>query len=106
MAWMVMENEMDSSPMGNDDARNDDQAELAQLRKIADAAEQACGLLWMVDFSCRDGKVLSAFQVLRDALGGPGSKGLGRAIQKAIDAGHEASHPPGATWWAGKKEPE
>lgn len=25
-------------------------------------------------------------------------------IEAAIDAGYEADHPPGADWWAGKKE--
>lgn len=48
-------------------------------------------------------KVRAAFYALRDALGGAGSKGLGKAIKRAIDAGHEADHPPGADWWAGKK---
>ena len=46
----------------------------------------------------------AAFHALRDALGGSGSKGLGKAIKSAIDAGHEAEHPAEADWWAGKKE--
>lgn len=79
-------------------------AELLKLRKIEEAAELACGLLWMVED--RREKVRAAFHALRDALGGSGSKGLGKAIKRAIDAGHEADHPPGADWWAGKKEGE
>jgi large subunit ribosomal protein L7/L12 len=77
-------------------------AEVMKLRQIEEAAELACGLLWMVEE--RSEKVRTAFHALRDALGGSGSKGLGKAIKRAIDAGHEADHPPGADWWAGKKE--
>lgn len=29
---------------------------------------------------------------------------LKEAIKRAIEAGHEADHPPLADWWAGKKE--
>jgi hypothetical protein len=70
-------------------------------KQIHEAAELACGLLWMVED--RREKVREAFHALCDALGGSGSKGLGKAIQRAIDAGHEADHPPGCDWWAGKK---
>jgi len=86
----------------DDDCLDEADAELAQLRKIEEAAELACGLLWMVED--RREKVRTAFHALRDALGGSGSKGLGKAIKRAIDAGHEADHPPGCDWWAGKKE--
>lgn len=86
---------------GDDDCLDEAAAELAQLRKIEEAAELACGLLWMVED--RREKVRAAFHALLDALGGSGSKGLGAAIKRAIDAGHEADHPPGADWWAGKK---
>lgn len=72
-----------------------------EAQKIREAAELACGLLWMVED--RNGKVRAAFHALRDALGGSGSKELGAAIKRAIDAGHEADHPPEADWWAGKK---
>lgn len=71
------------------------------MKQVHEAAELACGLLWMVED--RREKVRTAFHALRDALGGSGSKGLGKAIQRAIDAGHEADHPPGCDWWAGKK---
>src|SRR5574337_1038719 len=86
----------------DDDCLDEADAELAQLRKIEEAAELACGLLWMVED--RRKKVRAAFHALRDALGGSGSNGRGKAIRRAIDAGHEADHPPGADWWAGKKE--
>ena len=86
---------------GDDDCLDEADAELVHLRKIEEAAELACGLLWMVED--RREKVRAAFHALRDALGGSGSKGLGQAIKRAIDAGHEADHPPGADWWAGKK---
>lgn len=73
-----------------------------EIATIQSAAELACGLLWMVED--RHGKVRDAFHALRDALGGSGSKGLGKSIQRAIDAGYEADHPPGCDWWAGKKD--
>lgn len=79
--------------------------ELENAAQIRAAAELACGLLWMSDW--RRDKANFAFVALRDALGGPGSKGLGDAIQRAIDAGYEADHPPEYEWWAGMKlEPE
>ena len=89
------------SSVCDDDSLNEADAEVFKLRKVEQAAELACGLLWMVED--RSGKVRAAFHALRDALGGAGSKGLGQAIKRAIDAGHEADHPPGADWWAGKK---
>ena len=91
-----------ASSHGDDDALTEAENELAKLREIEAAAELACGLLWMVEM--RGKKVLAAFETLRDALGGSGSKGLGKAIQRAIDSGHEADHPPSADYWAGKKE--
>ena len=75
-------------------------AEIARLKKIEEAAELAYGVLWMAE--PHSGKVCDAFHALRDALGGSGSEGLGRAIQAAITAGHEADHPAGCDWWAGK----
>ena len=78
-------------------------AELARLRQIESAAELALGLLWMTEY--RNGKVSAAFSALRDVFGSSGSKGLGKAIQRAIEAGHEADHPPGTDWWCGR-EPE
>ena len=60
---------------------------------------QTNGLLWMTE---RDNdKVQAAFKTLRDALGGQNA--LHQGIEAAIGAGHEADHPPGADWWAGKK---
>lgn len=74
---------------------------IEHLRQLREAAELACGLLWMIDD--RSDKVREAYRALVAALGGPGSPGLKRSIQRAIDAGFEADHPEGATWWAGKK---
>ena len=31
-------------------------------------------------------------------------RALRKGIEVAIEAGYEADHPPGADWWAGKKE--
>lgn len=73
--------------------------------EIIAAAELACGLLWMIE-DHRHPHTRIAFEKLRDALGGSGSEGLGRAIKRAIGAGYEADHPPSATWWAGKKPDE
>ena len=91
---------------GDDDCLDEADAELAQLRKIEEAAELACGLLWTVEY--QSGKVRAAYHALRDALGGSGSKGLGKAIKRAIDAGHEADHPPEADWrkWRELARPE
>lgn len=76
---------------------------IEHLRQLREAAELACGLLWMIDE--RSNKVREAYRALVAAIGGPGSPGLKRSIQRAIDAGFEADHPDGATWWAGKKTP-
>lgn len=76
--------------------------ELFDRERLQHAAELACGLLWMA--GDRSDKTKGAYEALRDALGGPGSDGLKRSIKAAIDAGFEADHPPGADWWAGKKE--
>lgn len=88
---------------GDDDCVNEASNELTLLRGIEAAAKLACGLLWMV--AERGEKEHAAFMALRDALGGYGSEGLKAAIETAIAAGYEADHPPGADWWAGKKEP-
>ena len=91
---------------GDDNCLDEADAELAQLRNIEEAAKLACGLLWMMDSNDdtgRGAKPQAAFEALRDAIGGSGSKGLGEAIKRAIDAGYEADHPPGTDWWAGKK---
>ncbi|AEI71169.1 hypothetical protein [EBPR siphovirus 1] len=68
------------------------------LQRLQSAALLALGLLWMTE---RD-KVQAAFKTLRDALGGQNA--LRQGIEAAIDAGYEADHPPGADWWAGKKQ--
>lgn len=89
---------------GGDDAALDEaEAELTRLRQIEAAAELAYGLLWMVDE--RPQKVRAASNALRDALGGPSSPGMRKAIERAIAAGYEADHPDGCDWWAGKKDP-
>lgn len=67
---------------------------------IEAAALLALGILWMDDR--RSDKTHAAYTALRDALGG--REALRRAIQTAIDAGYEASHPAGADWWAGKRD--
>ena len=64
------------SSVCDDDALNEADSELLSLRKIEEAAELACGLLWMVED--RREKVRAAFHALRDALGGSGSKGSAR----------------------------
>ena len=70
------------------------------LYNIESAALLALGLLWMTE---RDNaKVQTAFKTLRDALGSKDA--LRKGIEAAIEAGYEADHPPGADWWAGKKE--
>ena len=57
-------------------------------------------MLWMTERHSPNAQ--AAFQTLRNALGGQDA--LRRGIEAAIDAGFEADHPPGADWWAGKKE--
>lgn len=74
--------------------------ELRRLQHIESAALLALGMLWMTE---RDNaKVQTAFKTLRDALGSKDA--LRKGIEVAIEAGYEADHPPGADWWAGKKE--
>jgi len=58
----------------------------------------------MVGMDSRRIKIQAAYEALRDALGGSGSDGLGKAIKRAIDAGYEADNPHGADWWAGKTD--
>lgn len=72
-------------------------SELAHLRKIVEAAELACGLLWMTA-EWRQGKTEDAYKALLEALGGSGSKGLGKAIQRAIESGAQVDAPPGCDW--------
>ena len=67
---------------------------------LRQAALLALGLLWMTER--QSDKVHRAYTTLRDALGG--KEALREGIQAAMDAGHEADHPHGADWWAGKKE--
>ena len=86
--------------LGDDEAIQEAEIDLHRLQHIESAALLALGLLWMTD---RDNdKVQTAFQTLRNALGGMDA--LRKGIEAAIDAGYEADHPLGADWWAGKKE--
>lgn len=86
---------------GADGAVRDFCEESAQsLRDLRSAALLALGLLWMTER--QSDKVHRAYTTLRDALGG--KEALREGIQAAMDAGHEADHPHGADWWAGKKE--
>ena len=84
------------------DAESIQQAEidLHRLQHIESAALLALGMLWMTERHSPNAQ--AAFQTLRNALGGQDA--LRRGIEAAIDAGLEADHPPGAGWWAGKKE--
>ncbi len=66
---------------------------------VQEAAELAFGLLWMVEHHTL--KSGDAYEALSKALDKEAKK---RGIQAAIDAGHEADHPEGCDWWAGKKE--
>lgn len=85
---------------GDDEAIQEAEIDLHRLQHIESAALLALGLLWMTE---RDNdKVQAAFKTLRDALGGQNA--LRKGIEAAIDAGYEADHPPGADWWAGKKD--
>lgn len=70
------------------------------LRDLRTAALLALGLLWMTER--QSDKVHRAYTTLRDALGG--KEALREGIQAAMNAGHEAGHPQGADWWAGKKD--
>ena len=85
---------------GDDEAIQEAEIDLHRFQSIESAALLALGLLWMTE---RDNdKVQAAFKTLRDALGGQNA--LRQGIEAAIDAGYEADHPPGAGWWAGKKD--
>lgn len=55
-----------------------------EARRIVDAAELACGLLWM-HHGPQD-KAAAAYEALRTAIGGPGSPGLRRSIERAMAA--------------------
>ena len=69
------------------------------ISKMETAALLALGILWM-DERVTD-KTHTAYQILRDALGG--KEALRKGIEAAISAGYEADHPQGADGWAGKK---
>lgn len=71
----------------------------SEVEKLQTAALLALGLLWMTER--QSDKVHRAYTTLRDALGG--KEALREGIQAAMNAGHEADHPNGADWWAGKK---
>lgn len=71
-----------------------------ELQHIESAALLALGMLWMTERHSPNAQ--AAFQTLRNALGGQNA--LRRGIEAAMNAGYEADHPPGADWWAGKKE--
>lgn len=86
-----------ASSLGDEERIGEAQAELAKLRKIEAAAELACGLLWMTS-EWRQGKTDDAYKTLRDALVGSGSKGLGKAIRRAIESGAQVDAPPGCYW--------
>lgn len=85
---------------GDDDCIDEAEIDLHRLQHIESAALQALGILWMSERM--SAKTQAAFKTLRDALGG--KTALRKGIESAIDAGYEADHPPGADWWAGKKE--
>lgn len=85
---------------GDDEAIQEAEIDLHRLQHIESAALLALGMLWMTE---RDNaKVQTAFKTLRDALGSKDA--LRKGIEAAIEAGYEADHPPGADWWAGKKD--
>lgn len=77
--------------------RDEEDAELARLRKIETAAKLATGLLWMTG-EWRQGKADAAYQALLEAVGGSGSQGLRESIEAALAAGHEVDAPPGCYW--------
>lgn len=77
--------------------RDEEDAELARLRKIETAAKLATGLLWMTA-EWRQGKADAAYQALLEAVGGSGSQGLRESIEAALAAGHEVDAPPGCYW--------
>jgi|GEM_PF-6259410 len=74
------------------------EGQLIEQRKIIDAAKLAFGMLWMIEYH-RDHE-LAAYKALSDVLT---QEDKARGIEAAIDAGHEADHPAGCDWWAGKK---
>lgn len=89
-----------AQPVAVPHAQMTEEIDLHRLQHIESAALLALGLLWMTE---RDNdKVQAAFKTLRDALGSKNA--LRQGIEAAIDAGYEADHPPGADWWAGKKD--
>lgn len=67
--------------------------------KERQAALLALGLLWMVNNHTQ--KTGAAYDALLQAFG---KDGLRQGIKLAIDSGHEADHPTGADYWAGKKD--
>ena len=77
--------------------RDEEDAELARLRKIETAAKLATGLLWMTA-EWRQGKADAAYQALLEAVGGSRSQGLRESIEAALAAGHEVDAPPGCYW--------
>ena len=85
---------------GSDDSIDEAEIDVARLQHIEDAALLALGILWMCER--QDQRTQAAYEALRNALGGKAA--LGRGINAAIDAGYEADHPAGATWWAGKRD--
>lgn len=85
---------------GDDESIQQAEIDLHRLQHIESAALLALGMLWMTERHSPNAQ--AAFQTLRNALGGQDA--LRRGIEAAIDAGLEADHPPGADWWAGKKE--
>ena len=84
----------------DDESIQQAEIDLHRLQHIESAALLALGMLWMTERHSPNAQ--AAFQTLRNALGGQDA--LRRGIEAAIDAGFEADHPPGADWWAGKKE--
>ena len=89
-----------AQPVAVPHAQMTEEIDLHRFQSIESAALLALGLLWMTE---RDNaKVQTAFKTLRDALGSKDA--LRKGIEVAIEAGYEADHPPGADWWAGKKE--
>ena len=89
-----------AQPVAVPHAQMTEEIDLHRFQSIESAALLALGLLWMTE---RDNaKVQTAFKTLRDALGSKDA--LRKGIDAAIEAGYEADHPPGADWWAGKKE--
>lgn len=83
-----------------DSAQSSAEEWFATATTLRTAALLALGLLWMTER--QSDKVHRAYTTLRDALGG--KEALREGIQAALNAGHEADHPPGADWWAGKKD--